>query len=125
MSAFGVTEEPVGAALDLTSPAMSSELSDLEARLQVLNGLIDAWGKLPELNKAIQFCSDRPAALEALQHEPFCYSREQAKAVLDMPMSWQTGDQLARLRAERDRLTERKANLREHGTEAVALHWFG
>lgn len=125
MSAFSVTDEPAGAVLDLTSPALSTELSEIEARLHVLRGLLDAWGRLQEVNKTIQFCGDRYSALMALQHEPFSYSRQQADAILSMPMSWQSADEAARLRTEHDQLADRKANLREHVAEVLSLHWFG
>jgi DNA gyrase/topoisomerase IV subunit A len=125
MSAFGVTREQAGATLDLTSPAQSSELSELEARLRVLSGLLDASERLDELNKVIRYSNDRPGALSALQHEPFGYSRDQAEAVLDMPMSWQTLGELARLRAEHDLLAQRRAAIRQQVAEVVAHHWFG
>ena len=122
---FDLTDEPIGTVLDLTSPALASELAELEERLRTVNGLLDALGRLDEVNKSIQFCSDRPAALGALLHEPFGYSRRQAEASLDMPVSWQTADQVAHLRSERDDLVDRQAGLRQRVTEVLSLHWFG
>jgi DNA gyrase/topoisomerase IV subunit A len=125
MANFGVTEQPAGVVLDLTTPRLSRELAELEERLHVLRGLLDALGRLPEVNQTIQFASDRSAALAALQHEPFGYSHRQAQAIIDMPMSWQSFDEADRLRQERDRLVARQASLRERVSEVLALHWFG
>jgi hypothetical protein len=40
-------------------------------------------------------------------------------------MSWQTSDAADRLRQERDLLATRRARLRDHIAEVLALHWFG
>ena len=56
---------------------------------------------------------------KALQREPFGYSYPQAEAILDMPMGWQSADEVEHLRAERDRLTSRRvqpARARDRGT---------
>jgi DNA gyrase/topoisomerase IV subunit A len=125
MSAFSLSDEQVGSLLDLSTPALSSELAELEDRLHIVRGLLDALARLHEVNKIVQFSRDRASALFALQHEPFSYSRAQADALLDMPVSWQTSDEAERLRTERDELLARRANLHEHVTEVLALHWFG
>jgi len=125
MTTFHATDEALGAVLDLTSPGLSSELAELEGRLQVLNGLLDALSRLDQVNQVIQFSRDRNSALVELQQEPFGYSSQGAEAVLDMPMSWQTGEQADQIRQERDRLSARRASLREHVAEMLALHWFG
>lgn len=118
-------DEALGAVLDLTSPGLSSELVELDGRLHVLDGLLDALSRLDQVNKVIQFSNDRHSARLALQQEPFGYSSHEAAAILDMPMSWQTGEQVEHLRQERERLAARRASLREHVTEMLALHWFG
>ena len=125
MTTFYPTDEALGAVLDLTSPGLSSELAQLERRLQVLNGLLDALSRLGPINQLIQFSQDRNSALVALQQEPFGYSNQEAEAILDMPMSWQPGEQADHMREERDHLTERRASLRQHVAEVLALHWFG
>jgi DNA gyrase subunit A len=125
MTTFYPTDEALGAVLDLTSPGLSSELAQLERRLQVLNGLLDALSRLDQINQLIQFSQDRNSALVALQQEPFGYSNQEAEAILDMPMSWQTGEQADHMREERDHLAERRASLRQHVAEVLALHWFG
>jgi DNA gyrase subunit A len=125
MTTFYPTDEALGAVLDLNSPGLSIELAELEGRLQVLTGLLDALSRLNEVNQVIQFSGERNTALVALQQEPFCYSNREAEAVLDMPMSWQTGEHANHLRQERDHLTERRASLRQHVAEGLALHWFG
>jgi DNA gyrase/topoisomerase IV subunit A len=91
----------------------------------VLNGLLDALSRLGQINQLIQFSQDRNSALFALQQEPFGYSNQEAETILDMPMSWQTGEQADHMREERDHLTERRAGLRQHVAEVLALHWFG
>jgi DNA gyrase/topoisomerase IV subunit A len=130
MAASSLSDEPLGGVLDLNNPVRASQLAELEERLHIVKGLLDALGRLDELNKVVQFSSDRFSALVALQHEPFTYSRQQAEAVLDMPVSWQTSDEAERLRAEHDKLLARRARLREHVTdeqvtEVSDLHWFG
>jgi DNA gyrase subunit A len=125
MTTFYPTDEALGAVLDLNSPGLSIELAELEGRLQVLTGLLDALSRLNEVNQVIQFSGDRNTALVALQQEPFGYSNREAEAVLDMPMSWQTGEHANHLHQERDHLTERRASLRQHVAEGLALHWFG
>lgn len=114
-----------GAVLDLTTPQLSSELAELDARIHVVEGLIDAHSQLERVNKALQFARDHQTALIALQHEPFGYTRQQASAILDMPMSWQSAEKRQRLKAERDELVTRRAGLRERVSEVLALHWFG
>ena len=125
MAAFRAAEEPAGVVLDLSSPSMASELSELDGRLHVLGGLLDVSSRFDQVNETIQYAKDRNDALTALQHEPFGYSHEQAEAILDMPMGWQSADEVAHLREERDRLTSRRTNLRDHVTEVFAFHWFG
>ncbi len=118
-------EERAGAVLDLTSPEFVIELTELEGRLHVLGGLLDVSSRFPQVNETIQYAPDRDAALEALRHEPFGYSYEQAEAILSMPMGWQSAAEVEHLREERDHLTSRRLSLQEHATEVLAFHWFG
>jgi DNA gyrase/topoisomerase IV subunit A len=124
MAGFSTAEDS-GAVLDLTTPQLSSELAEMERRLHVLRGLLDAHARLDEVNQAVQLAHSRHAALVSLQQDPFSYSREQAEAILDMPVGWQSADEGARLRAEWDLVAARRATLREQVTEVLALHWFG
>ncbi len=125
MGAFSVAEQARGAVVDLATPAFSEELAEVESRLHVLRGLLDARGHLDEINRAVQFVGDKRSALKLLQQPPFGYSCQQARAILEMPMSWQTSDEGERLRQERDRLTRRRATLQERAADLLALHWFG
>jgi DNA gyrase/topoisomerase IV subunit A len=125
MTTFRFPEDPGGSVLDLTAPGLSSELAELEARLHVIRGLLDASCRLDEVNHAVQLASDRRVATFSLQQEPFRYSRQQAEAILAMPLSWQCTDEAERLRQERDCLATRRARLREQLAEMLALHWFG
>lgn len=119
------SEQSASSFVDLTSPAVPGELAAIEERLHLVQGLLDALARMGDVNKVLRFSKDRASALTALQHDPFKYSRTQADAILDMPVSWQTSDKTEQLRAERDRLLTRRARLHEHVTEALALHWFG
>ena len=125
MTTFRYADDQGGAVLDLTAPGLSSELVELENRLHVLRGLLDAASRLDDVNHTIQLAGDKNTAVVCLQQEPFGYSRSQAEALLDMPMSWQTDDAADRLRQERDLLATRRARLRDHISEVLALHWFG
>ena len=125
MPALPWAEDPTGAVLDLSSPEYVIELTELEGRLHVLGGLLDVSSRLPQLNETIQFARDRESALEALQREPFVYSFQQAEAILNMPMGWQSMAEVEHLREERERLTSRRISLQENVTEELAFHWFG
>jgi DNA gyrase/topoisomerase IV subunit A len=125
VTTFRATDAELDAVLDLVSPGLSRELSELEGRLRVLNGSLDALSRLPEVNEVIQFSRDRASALVALQEEPFCYSTEEAEAILDMPMSWQSGEHAEDMRKEREVLTARRASLREHVADGIPHDWFG
>ena len=125
MAALPGPEQSSGAILDLSSPEYVIELTELEGRLHVLGGLLDVSSRLHELNETIQFAHDRQSALEALQREPFGYTYQQAEAILNMPMGWQSGAEMDHLREERDRLTSRRISLQENATEVLAFHWFG
>ncbi len=125
MAAVPSAKEPTGAVVDLTSPEYVIELTELEGRLQVLGGLLDATSRFHQVNEAIQFARDRESALEALQHQPFGYSHDQAEAILNMPMGWQSAGEVEQLREEQERLSSRRMSLREHATEVLAFHWFG
>jgi DNA gyrase/topoisomerase IV subunit A len=117
--------EQSGLVLDLSSPEYIAQLTELEGRLHILGGLLDASSRFRQVNEAIQFAQDRETALETLQQEPFGYSRQQAEAILNMPMGWQSAAEVEHLREERDRLTSRRSTLRESATEVLAFHWFG
>lgn len=125
VAAFSAPEEPAGTILDLSSPSLVNEMTELDGRLHVLNGLLDALSRIYQVNETIQCSKDRSSALTALQQEPFGYTHQQAESLLEMPMGWQSAEELERLREERDRLATRRASLREHVTEVLAFHWFG
>ena len=126
MTTFYPTDEDLGAVLDLTSPGLSSEL-DRAGR--AASGAHRAPGRPvpfgPHKPGHPVLAGDRNSALVELQQEPFGYSNREAEAILDMPMSWQTGEHADHLRQERDHLIERRASLRQHVAEVLALHWFG
>ena len=97
----------------------------MDSRLHVLSGLLDAVSRLDDVNRTIQLAGDKGTATVCLQQDPFRYSRRQAEAILDMPMSWQSSDAVDRLRQERDLLATRRARLRDHIAEVLSHHWFG
>ncbi|MGO9659594.1 MAG: hypothetical protein ACLQVK_04880 [Acidimicrobiales bacterium] len=125
MTTFRFPNDPGSTVLDLTATGLSSELAELESRLHVIRGRLDAMSRLHEVNQAIQLAVDRRAAIVSLQQEPFGYSLKQAEAILEMPMSWQCLDQAERLSRDRDCLADQAARVREHIAEVLAHHWFG
>lgn len=125
MTAFHSIERVPSAVLDLTTPELSAELADVETRLHVLRGLVDALGRLDEVNQAVQSSATKDDALQALRKEPFRYSEEQATALLSLPMVCQSTEEVKRFRQEMDYLLARRASLREQLTEVLSLHWFG
>lgn len=125
MTAFYDIQEHPGAAFDLTTAQLSDELADLERRLHVLRAQLDALSRIDEVNQTVQFSINRDAALEALLHEPFHYSPDQAASVLDLPLSSQNVEEVQRLRQELERLSARRLTTRERVSEVLALHWFG
>jgi DNA gyrase/topoisomerase IV subunit A len=125
MTAFGAIQGQPNAVLDLDSDELSSELGEVDRRLHLVRGLADAFGRLDELNVAIQSAPNREAALEALQQAPFEYSRQQATAILDTPIGAQVVERVADFKEELDHLSGRRINLREQVTEVLAMHWFG
>jgi len=123
--AASVTGGPGSHVLDLAAVGSSRELSEIDGRLHILEGLLDALGRIDDVNRAIQLTANRRAAVAALQQEPFGYTEPQAEAVLEMPMSWQCAEGSQRLKAEHDSLRARRAEVRERVSEFLSLHWFG
>ncbi|GEM_PF-1783702 len=113
------------AVVDLTSPNLADELVKVDERIQVLDGLLDALGRVAQLNRTLQLCSSRHAAMQALRAAPFLYTQQQAEAVLDMPVSWQCTEHVDKLRKEREELTARRNNIEGRISEVHSLHWFG
>ena len=111
--------------LDLTSPPLPTDLAQVERRLHVLRGLLDALGRIDQVNQAIRCSLTRESALQGLAREPFLYSPEQAKAILSLPLSAQSGEEGKLLRQEYEKLSSRRARLREHVAEVTEFHWFG
>jgi DNA gyrase subunit A len=89
-------------------------LAKAKARAHVVEGLLRAIDMLDAVIATIRGSDDRPAALEALQAEPFSFSEEQANHILDMT--------LARLtRLGRSNLEEELARLQEEMAELEAI----
>ena len=120
--AMSVADRPGAHVLDLTS---SNELAKLDGRIEILDAQLDALGRLDELNEAIQFAPTVQAAAATLRQDPFGYSREQVKAVLEMPMSWQCDEVAEKLRAERRALLSRRPIVLQQPTDAASANWFG
>ncbi len=125
MTPFYDIRDQTSAVLDLTTDGPSGELAQLERRIHVLRAQLDALSKIDEVNQTVQFSINRGAALEALMHEPFHYSPEQAAGVLDLPLSCQSAEEVQCLRQEFERLTSHRLSKSEHFSEALAFHWFG
>jgi DNA gyrase subunit A len=89
-------------------------LNKARARAHVVEGLLKAIDMLDAVIAAIRGSDDRPAALAALQAEPFEFSEEQASHILEMT--------LARLtRLGRTNLEEELAKLLEEITELESI----
>jgi DNA gyrase subunit A len=89
-------------------------LAKAKARAHVVEGLLRAIDMLDAVIATIRGSEDRPAALVALQAEPFSFSEEQANHILDMT--------LARLtRLGRTNLEEELARLQEEIAELEAI----
>jgi DNA gyrase/topoisomerase IV subunit A len=111
--------------LELKAPELSAELADVEGRLELVRALVDALGRLGELNRVIQSSATAQGAREALRRPPFGYSDAQASAVLALPMSCQNPAEVEHIRQDMEHLLARRASLREQLSEGMALHWFG
>lgn len=120
--AMFVADQPGAPVLDLTT---SRELAELEGRLNIVEAQLDALRRLEQVNKVIQFAQTMQSAAAALRQEPFGYSSEQAKAVLEMPMSYQCAEAINKLRAERQDLVARRSSIRQNSIEAASANWFG
>lgn len=125
MEMFPTSDERTSSVVDLRNPALTREIANLERRIHVLQGLLDAASRLNELNQAVQLASDRQQALMTLGSEPFCYTSQQAQAILNRPVSWQSAAEIDKLRTERSRVTARRDALRDQASAELALHWFG
>jgi len=89
-------------------------LDKAKARAHVVEGLLRAIDMLDAVIAAIRGSEDRPAALVALQAEPFSFTEEQANHILDMT--------LARLtRLGRSNLEQELARLQEEIAELEAI----
>ena len=111
--------------LDLTSPTLATELRELEARIQVLDALLDALERQGQVQRTVHLSNDRHSALKALQDPPYYYTQPQAEAVLEMPVVWQCAGEVDRIRRERNALVARRADLRDNAFDTFAFHWFG
>ena len=107
MGAFpGSPKSPAGAMSgpDFTR-ASSTRLTELDGRLHVLRGLLDVSSRFDQLNETIQYApTTANAALDALAARAVRLLHQQAEAILDMPMGWQSAAEVDQLREERDRL---------------------
>jgi hypothetical protein len=130
MAGLGATTTSASVSLsvgvvDLTTSNLPDELAKIDARLHVLDGILDALSRSAQVNRTVQLSTDRYAALRALQAAPYSYTQPQAQAVLDMPVGWQCLEHVDALRKERDELASRRLSLRDHLSEVFSLHWFG
>jgi DNA gyrase subunit A len=76
------------------------EREALRGRLHILEALLDALGRMNEVDAVIRSSSDRQAARRALTTEPFNYSEVVANHILDMPVARQTVAGVEELRRE-------------------------
>ena len=68
----------------------SDQLERLRARLEIIDGLLLALERWPEVSNLVYECEDRSAARQALGEAPFLLSEVQAEHILDMPLGRRT-----------------------------------
>ncbi|MDP1794901.1 MAG: hypothetical protein Q8K63_12280 [Acidimicrobiales bacterium] len=79
----------------------SAQRTRLEMRLDILDVLANALGRLDEINRVIRDSTDRNAARIALTTEPFGYSEISVDHLLDMTLARQTARARSDLENER------------------------
>jgi len=123
MAGFSAVGEP--GLLDLTTLTPTSELIELQSRIQDLEGLLAAFDQMETVNAVVRSSPNKAAALRALQSSPLSLTAQQAETILDMPVSWQTQEHGTALRNERDHLIARRSSLTARTTDTLSFHWFG
>jgi DNA gyrase/topoisomerase IV subunit A len=85
--------------------------SGLQERIKILDGILDALGRMDEINRAVQGSLNRIEAREVLLDEPFSYSEMVAAHILDLNVGRQTVAGVEELRRERKLASDRLAEL--------------
>jgi DNA gyrase/topoisomerase IV subunit A len=85
--------------------------SEIEERIQILDGILDALDRMDEVNRAVRGSLNRIEARESLLAEPFCYSEVVATRILDLNVARQTVAGIEELCRERNQAADRLAEL--------------
>jgi DNA gyrase subunit A len=88
-----------------------SEIPRLRDRIHILDGILDALGRMGEINQLVSQSKDRNQARDGLLDQPFCYSEVVAMHVLDTTVGRQTTAGIEDLRRERNQAGERLEEL--------------
>jgi DNA gyrase/topoisomerase IV subunit A len=82
-----------------------------KTRLDVLDGVLDALGRMDEINAVVRGCADRVTATETLMAGPFRYPEFVAHHILDLMVGRQTVEGVEVLRQERDKAADHLRSL--------------
>jgi DNA gyrase/topoisomerase IV subunit A len=85
----------------------------LRQRVQLIEGLLDALGRIDDVNHVVRACPNRASAEEALHSPPFDYSPVVANHVLDLTVTRQTTEAIKDLQREREESIESAKRLSE------------
>jgi DNA gyrase subunit A len=85
----------------------ASEIPRLRDRIHILDGILDALGRMGEINHLVSQSKDRNRARDGLLVQPFCYSEVVAQHVLDITVGRGTAAGIEELRRERNQAGER------------------
>jgi hypothetical protein len=80
----------------------SEHLSRLQARLEIMDGILLALERWPDVSDLVSQCEDPSAARHALSAAPFMLSEVQAQHVLDLTLGRRTALGRRRFSEERD-----------------------
>lgn len=76
----------------------------IEARKEIVDGLLHALDRMDEINAVVRAAPDRRTAVSLLTRAPFPFTEAQAHHLLDMTVGQQTVEARASLEADRARL---------------------
>jgi DNA gyrase subunit A len=83
----------------------------IQARLDILDGILDALVRMDEINRVVRGSLNRIEARHILLAEPFGYSEMVAEHILDLNVGRQTATGIEELRHERKQAADRLAEL--------------
>jgi len=84
-----------------------------KTRLDVIDGVLDALGRIDEINAVVRECADRVTAQKKLMTQPFGYPEFVTHHILDLTVGRQTVQGVEALRQEQDKLADYLNGLKE------------